>query len=71
VDLLFFLLERERNINATQARNDAFATYRKFLEPFLDFSVDNVALLVHKLGKLDIDVAKHLEDASARVKCVT
>jgi hypothetical protein len=45
--------------------------YRKFLEPFLDFSVDNVTLLVHKLGELRIDVAKHLEDASARVKCIT
>jgi hypothetical protein len=45
--------------------------YRKFLEPFLHLSINNVALLVHKLGKLQIDVAKHLENASARAKCIT
>jgi uncharacterized membrane protein len=46
------------------------ATYREFLEPFLHFSIDGIALLVHNLGKLRIHVAKRFEDAGAAVECI-
>ncbi len=65
--LLLFLHEKT---SAPHKLWMAAATYRKFLEPFLHFFIDSIALLVHKLGKLHIDIAKYLENASARVKCI-
>ena len=69
----FYKRKRETKSSAPHkfGGNDALATYRKFLEPFLHFSINNVALLVHQLGKFHIDVAKRLEDASARVERIT